>query len=174
VSDPVAIRTALHRNIKAVTLRPAVGQGASVTRATVTDGYHCEIRDGSWSFIADMPDSEGGTGAGPSPGAYGRGALASCLAMGIVMKAAEMEIPLDSIAVEVHADWDARGYLGLDQAIPPGYTRLRVDVHVQSPAAETAVRELVAAAERFSPYVDVFRRSNVLEIDVRVTPVPEK
>jgi uncharacterized OsmC-like protein len=174
VSNPTEIRTAFHRNIKAVTLRPGIGQGQEVTRATVTDGYRCEVMDGSWSFVADLPKSEGGTGDGPSPGVYGRGALASCLAMSVVVHAADMGIPLNGVTVEVRADWDARGYLGLDGTVPPGYTGLHVDVEVRSSAPESAIRNLVARAERLSPWVDVIRRSNSVAIAVHVTPVAEK
>jgi len=172
MTDTRSIKRALERNTKAISLRPAVGLGTSITRATVTNGCTCEITDGPWKFISDLPESEGGTNQGPTPGVLGRGALVSCLAMGIVIRAAEMEIPLDSVAVEVHADWDARGYLGLGEGVPPGYTQLRVIVDIISSASEERVRELVAIAERLSPYVDTFRRGNDVRIDLRVAQAP--
>ena len=170
MTDVARIKRAVERNTKAVTLRPAAGRWTSITRAAIVDGCRCKITDGSWEFIADLPESEGGEDRGPTPGTYGRGALASCLAMGIVLKAAEKDIPLEAVSVEVQADGDARGYLGLDDDIPPGYTQIRVIVDVRSFAEKESVRELVKIAERYSPLVDVFRRANDLIVDVRVTP----
>jgi hypothetical protein len=88
--------------------------------------------------------------------------------MGIVMQAAAKDVPLDAVSVEVQADWDARGYLGLHEDIPPGYTQVRVIVDIQSAAPEERVREVVKAAERFSPYGDVFRRANDVVLDVQI------
>jgi putative redox protein len=88
--------------------------------------------------------------------------------MGIVMWAAEKEVPLDSVAVEVHANWDAHGYLGLSESVPPGYTQLRVLVEITSSESDERIREVVAIAQRLSPYVDVYRRGNDLRFDLRV------
>jgi uncharacterized OsmC-like protein len=168
MADTRAIKIAQQRNAKAVTLRPSVGQGTSITRATIIDGLQCEIADGAWRLTSDLPESEGGDNRGPSPGVLGRAALASCVAMGIVLRAAEEGIPLHAVSVEVQADWDARGYLGLSEQVPPGYTTIRVVVDVQSPAPAERIREIVAHAERYSPYIDVYRRANDVVVDLRI------
>jgi uncharacterized OsmC-like protein len=169
MTNTLAIKRALERNIKAVSLRPTAAHGTEVTRATITDGCTCEITDGPWKLFSDLPKSEGGANQGPTPGVLGRGALASCLAMTIVVRAAEKGVPLDAVAVEVQADWDAHGYLGLGEGIPPGYTQLRVVVEITSSESEERIREVVAIAERVSSYVDVFRRSNDMRIELTVT-----
>ncbi len=84
------------------------------------------------------------------------------------MQAAAKDVPLDAVSVEVQADWDARGYLGLGKDIPPGYTQVRIIVDIQSAAPEERVREVVKAAERFSPYGDVFRRANDVVLDIQI------
>jgi len=168
MTDAQTIKRAVERNVKAVTLRPASGRWTAVTRATIVEGCTCKITEGSWELIADLPKTEGGDDRGPRPGALGRGALGSCLAMGIVLQAAEKDIPLDAVSVEVQGEGDARGYLGLDDDIPPGYTQIRVIVDVQSTAPEERVREIIRTAERYSPLGDVFRRANDVVVDVRV------
>jgi uncharacterized OsmC-like protein len=168
MTDTKTIKRSIERNMKAVSLRPAIGQGTSITRATIVDGCTCTITEGPWRLVADIPKSEGGEDRGPTPGVLGRGALGSCLAIGIVMQAAAKDVPLDAVSVEVQADWDARGYLGLREDIPPGYTQVRVIVHIQSAAPEECLWEVVSAAERFSPYGDVFRRANDIVLDVQI------
>src|SRR5262249_33434343 len=158
------LKQAVERNTKAVTLRPAVARGTSVTRATIVDGCTCEITEGPWKLIADIPKSEGGGGNGPTPGVLGRGALGSCFAIGIVVQAAVHDVPLGAVSVEVQADWDGRGYLGVDDDIPPGYTGLRVVVDIESSAPQARVLEIVKLAGRLSSYLDVFRRENAVVV----------
>ena len=69
------IRTAIERNVKAVTLRPSIGQGTAVTRARLRDGLRCDVEEGPWTLVAGMTDKYGGTNAGPNPGVLGRAAL---------------------------------------------------------------------------------------------------
>ena len=50
-----------------------------------------------------------------------------------------MGIPLESLEVEVQADYDVRGEFGVADDVPPGYTGLRYIVRVESPAPESEV-----------------------------------
>jgi uncharacterized OsmC-like protein len=52
----------------------------------------------------------------------GRGALGSCLALGYAMWAIRLDVPIESLEVDVEADYDTRGELGVADDIPPGYT----------------------------------------------------
>lgn len=169
MADAAKIKLARERTTKAVSLRPSIGQGTSVTRARVTEGYRCEISEGPWTLVADMPKSEGGEDQGPTPGVLGRGALASCYAMGIVGLAVERDIPLHELSVEVHADWDMRGSMGLDEEIIPGYSQIRILIEIESSASEDAIQDLISDSERLSPYVDVFRRANKVVTESKIT-----
>ncbi|MCL4866225.1 MAG: hypothetical protein KJZ47_10050, partial [Gemmatimonadales bacterium] len=73
MSDPVAIKTAIERNTRAVSLRPSVGQGTATTRAALRAGLACEVTEGPYTLTVGMTEKYGGTGAGPNPGVYGRG-----------------------------------------------------------------------------------------------------
>ena len=108
-----------------------------------------------------------GEGSAPTPGVLGRGALGSCLAMGIVQWAARMNVPINRLEIEVEVDWDARGYLGLSEDIPPGYTGVRINVNIDSPAGEKETHEVIDAAVRHSSYVDVFRRANSVIVEIK-------
>ena len=109
-------------------------------------------------FAADMPVKAGGEESAPTPGALGRGALASCIAVGIVSWAARREIPLDAVQVDVRTRFDARGELGMDDTIFPGYDEVYYEIAIESSAPAEDIADLVATADRYSPYVDVFTR----------------
>ena len=76
------IKTACERSMKALKLKPSLGQGTGISKVTITNGLTCEIEEGKWRFKADMPEAAGGNSEGPTPGVYGRAALGSCLAIG--------------------------------------------------------------------------------------------
>jgi uncharacterized OsmC-like protein len=107
-----------------------------------------------------MGPAAGGAGAGPSPGVLGRGALGSCLALGYAMWAARLGVVLDSVEVEVQADYDSRGELGVADDVAPGYSQVRYHVTIASRAPEEDVRRVVETADKYSPYRDVFARAN--------------
>lgn len=162
------IRTILERKAKAVALRPAVGQNTARTKVRLKPGLECELTEGDWQLTVAMSAKSGGTNAGPNPGVLGRGALASCLALGYAMWAARLGVPLDTLEVEVEADFDSRGQLGVDDSVPPGYLEVRYLVTVGSPAPESDVRHVLDTADRYSPYRDVFARAHVVRRDVRI------
>ena len=111
MSETQKIKEAILRTKKALTLRPAFGKGTSVSKVWVTEGLTFEIQEGQWKLRADMPEAVGGNGFAPTLGVYGRAALGSCLAIGYMMKAAELDIPINSLVVEVEADFDDGGLL---------------------------------------------------------------
>lgn len=156
MADPQKIREIAERNVAMLSLKSGRGHLKAVTTARIEDGLRCAIADGPWKFFADMPIKAGGEETAPTPGALGRGALASCLAIGIAGWAARRDVPIEAIQVEVEVDFDARGELGMDAGIRPGYQEIRYVISVDSPASADVVAELIEVAERHSPYVDVF------------------
>ena len=100
MATPDAIKETRERNARAVTLRPSVGQGTAATRVRLGADLRCDIEEGSWRLAAGMTDKYGGDGSAPNPGVLGRAALGSCLAIGYVMWAARLQVPITSLEVE--------------------------------------------------------------------------
>lgn len=168
MADPDQIRAALERIAGKVAQRPSAGQGTAITRVTLKPGLECEIEEGPWKLTAGMPEKRGGTNAGPNPGILGRAALGSCLAIGYGMWAARLGVPIDALDVEVQADYDSRGELGLADDVVPGYTQVRYRVSVTSPAPEADVLRVLDTADRYSPYRDVFARAHDLRRETTI------
>ncbi|MGH9370792.1 MAG: OsmC family protein [Vicinamibacterales bacterium] len=162
------IRVALDRNVKAVSLRPSVGQGTAVTKVTWREGLTCDVEEGPWKLVVGMTEKYGGSNAGPNPGVYGRTALGSCLAIGYMMWASRLGVPIRSLEVEVHADYDVRGELGVDENVRPGYSRMRYVVTIDAGAPDQDVMQLLETAERYSSYLDDFANSVPVEREVRI------
>lgn len=114
-----------------------------------------------------MTEKYGGDNSGPNPGVFGRTALGSCLAIGYAMWAARMNVPLRSLDIEVHADYDVRGELGIDDAVRPGYKEMRVVVSIESEAPEAEVVAMLEKAERHSSYLDDYRNPVPVKRELR-------
>ena len=174
MASPAEIRAVYERKATDVAQRPAAGQGTATSRVTLNPGLECLISDGAWQLTVGMSAKSGGTNAGPDPGVLGRGALGSCLAIGYGIWAARLGVPIDTLDVEVTADYDSRGELGVADDIPPGYLQVRYRVTVTSPAPEADVRHVLDVADRYSPYRDVYARAHDVRREIRILPSANK
>jgi uncharacterized OsmC-like protein len=163
------IRTSLERVRKAIELRPGIAKGTMRANLHLEDGVKCTSRYGDWSFVIDEPTSVGGENTAPSPGVYGLSALAGCVAMSIKMQAAQDDLPINSIDVEVEADYDDRGMFAIDD-IPPGFQGFRLKIDVDTRGSEEKVREITERALSFSTWFHVFTNAQTVITDVSVRP----
>lgn len=161
------IKVSFERSEKALSLRPSLGQGTGTSIARIKNGLTCEIEEGSWKLLADMPEQVGGNMAGPTPGVYGRAALSSCLAIGYMMRASKFDVSIKSLEVEVHADYDDGALFGTID-LPPGYLQVRYIVTIESDSPEERILRLLDEADKHSPYLDVFSRGQDCSRQVRI------
>jgi uncharacterized OsmC-like protein len=162
------LKIAFERSAKALTLRPSLGRDTGVTKARIREGLTCDIEAGPWRFVADMPKQVGGAETGPSPGVYGRAALGSCLAIGYMLHAARLGVPIRGLEVEIQADYDDGALFGVSDS-PPGYLEVRYIVTVESSAPEADVLRVIDEGDAHSPYLDVFSRAQKCTRSVRIT-----
>jgi uncharacterized OsmC-like protein len=158
MSDNEKIKSAFERVRNTLRQKPSFGLGTGVSKASVTDGLTCMVQEGNWKLVADMPEQAGGNAKGPTPGVYGRAALASCLAIGYAMRAAEHGIQFSRLEVEVQADYDDGALFGTSPGTFPGYLDIRYTVTVDSEATEEEIIRVLDEADKHSPYLDVFSR----------------
>jgi len=161
------LREKFERTVKVLTLRPALGLGTGVSRTRVREGLTCDVEDGPWKMTSDMPESVGGTGAGPTPGVLGRAAFGSCLAITYMLHAAKLGVPIAALEVEVQADYDDGALFGVG-ASPAGYLEVRYSVTVESSAPESDVQRVIDEADAHSPFLDVFSRAQTCRRTVRI------
>lgn len=167
MSDPETIKEAFLRNQKTVKLRPEKGKSTAVTKIRLFNGTTCEVEHKHWKFKVDIGEAEGGNDAGPGPGILERGALGSCLAIAYSQHAAIMEVPIESIEVEVESDMDARGMLAVDDRAP-GFKELRYTVYIESPAEEEEIMKVIDKADKHSPVLDDFKRAIPVKREVKL------
>lgn len=167
MAEPKTIRRAFERNARAVRLRPSIAQSTAVTKIRLRDGTTCDIESGNWKFTADVGKESGGNNAGPGPGILERAALGSCLAVGYATWAACLDVPIESLEIEVETDFDARGMLAVEDR-PPGFTEIRYRVIIGSPADEAEILRVLDKADACSPVRDDFSRAIPVKREVKI------
>lgn len=167
MSDTKTIKKAFERNVKLLNLKPEKGQYTTSTKVRLTNGTACEVEHKHWKFTADVGEQQGGKDEGPGPGILYRASLGSCLAIGYAIYAAQMDIRIDHLEVDVEADVDARGNFGIDNA-EPGYTGMRYTVTVESPASINEIHEMISKADAHSPILANFKNPMPIERKVNI------
>ena len=132
----------------------------SVARARLEEGLRVVVEGPAGeSVTTDMPASVGGGGEDPSPGWLFRAALASCVATLVALRAAEDDVTLAGVSVEVDSRSDDRGILAMDPSTPAGPLSVRIHVAIDAPGVEGERLERIAreAAARCPVYDAVIR-----------------
>src|SRR5450432_3715486 len=166
--NPSEIKELFDRKATAMARRPAFAHGIGQARIRMNDGMVCDVEHGDRTFRVDQPPSEGGGGAGPHPGQLMRASLGACLAMGYRLWGARLDVPIDSVEIDMICDTDARGQMGLACDVAIGWQQMRFLVTIVSAASEAEVRRVVETADRLSPMLanisPAVRRIHVLTV----------
>lgn len=137
--------------------------------ARLVDGLKCEVTGPQGQRLqTDMPPAVGGHGSAPNPGWLLRGALASCTASVIAMRAARLGIALETLEVTVDSDSDLRGILGLDEKVAAGQSAVRTIVKIRGNADPDTLRELAAWGEAHSPVGCTVRQAPAYSLEIEV------
>ena len=114
---------------------------------------------------ADEPPLLLGGNAGPNAGEYLLQALAACLTGTIVYHAAARGIVLEGLESTIEGDADLQGFLGLDEAVRPGFQQIRVTFKATGDFDDDELAEL-ARLTSYSPVRDTV--SNPVPVAIEV------
>jgi uncharacterized OsmC-like protein len=131
-----------------------VWHGGSRNSSTVSGFYGAgqeNLHKQPYILQSDEPPVLAGTDDAPNPVEHLLNALAGCITTSIVAHAAVRGIRIRSLNCEVEGDLDLRGFLGIDNGVPKGFTGIRVRYTIDADAEDL---ELLRGLASFSP---VFR-----------------
>ena len=89
--------------------------------------------------------------------------------MGYAQWASVLGVPLDSIEVEVHADYDGSAIFGIDRTRKPGWGAVRYVVRIESSAPEAEIQRVLDHADALSPLLDDFARALDVKREVQIS-----
>lgn len=139
---------------------------ANHNRTTIDDFYAAkEERHHQQAFTidADEPPLLAGKDEAANPVEHLLNALAGCVTTAMVAHAAVRGIHIEKLESEIAGDIDLRGYLGVAQDVPRGYTTISVKFKVKSDAEN--MERLKRLAE-FSPVYNTLIHGAKVDIQV--------
>ncbi|HGM6729188.1 TPA: OsmC family protein [Stenotrophomonas maltophilia] len=115
-------------------------------------------RAGRFTMVSDEPVPLGGD-AGPSPVEYLLQALGACYTAGIALVAAQRGIQLKHVRLDLEADVDMAGFVGVDASVPPGVSQVRLTADMSAHnAGREELQELLSAVDKVSTLRDTLVR----------------
>lgn len=159
VSRPVVGSMAAHESEADQTVSFAVSAESRTETHTVV-----EARD--FSFSVDEPTDLGGTNAGPNPVEYLLGALAGCLNVVGHQIAAEMDLEIGNIEIEIEGDLDPRKFMGQSDEPRAGYQEVTVSMTADTDADDEALEAWLAAVEERCPVSDNITHETPVSLSV--------
>lgn len=105
----------------------------------------------SFTIAADEPLELLGSNQAPNPQELLMSAVNACMMVGYVAQAALRGITLTACRIETKGELDLRGFLGLDNAVPPGYRRIEYVVTLDGDGDRQQFEEIHRAVMATSP-----------------------
>ena len=112
---------------------------------------------------ADEPPILAGQDDGANPVEHLLNALAACVTTSMVAHAAVRGIHIEALESELEGDIDLRGFLGLDEDVPKGFTDIRVKFKVNSDVGNL---ERLKRLTAFSPVFNTITQGANVDIQV--------
>jgi uncharacterized OsmC-like protein len=168
----------LHETIEAVKQDPELGKckfratnkwiEGDHNRTTISD-YFAAGEDRThkkpFELDADEPPMLAGDDEAPNPVEHLLNALAGCVTTSMVAHAAVHGIHIEELESEVEGDIDLRGFLGLSEDTPKGYTDIRLKFKVKADV------DNLARLKRLTEYSPVFNTlTHGVKVDIQVEP----
>lgn len=149
MKDSGKIKEAFQRNEQALLRQPLLGQKSGTVKVRLENGLRCEVEGSGWKFTSDMSVKVGGEQSAPPPGFYVAGALGSCIAIMAKMWASKLDIPIESIEIDVSYEADMSMLFGVN-GVPAHWKKIAYSASVDSPASEEDIQKVLELAHKHS------------------------
>lgn len=115
------------------------------------------VQMGETRWITDSAPALAGHGLGPTAPEMLLGALASCLVHTYLIQAALLNLPFESVEVEVRGVLPMDGVVGLPYERPPQIEEILYTAHVRSSASPEDIARMHQAVEETCPVLNTLR-----------------
>ena len=168
----------LQGTVNAIEQEPELGQckfrarnkwlGGNHNCTTITGFYGAKqeiAHKQQFELHADEPPILAGNDDGANPVEHLLNALAACVTTSMVAHAAVRGIHIEELESELEGDIDLRGFLGLSNDVPKGFTEIRVKFKVK------ADMDNMERLKRLTAYSPVFNTiTQGANVDIQVEP----
>jgi len=134
------------------------GAGEGSVASVITAGKH--------TFTVDEPAALAGDDVAASPVEFALGALISCQIVVYRLYAQNLGIRVDSVTAKAEGDLDVKGLFGVDDAVRPGFSAVRLTINVTGPESDERYAELHRAVDAHCPVLDLFANATPVSVSL--------
>jgi uncharacterized OsmC-like protein len=118
-------------------------------------------------IVADEPCELLGADGAPNPQELLMAAFNACITVGYVAGASIKGINLESLEIRTRGELDLRGFLGLSDQVPPGYTNVDYEVRIKGDGSPQDFEEIHQTVMKTSP--NYFNMSRPIKMNGTLT-----
>ena len=153
------VKQSLLKTINAIQDNPDLSKVVFRAETTLVEDVLCSVQIRDFPpMVIDEPPELGGNDAGVNPVELILAALGTCQEIVYSAYASVMDIPLDSVQVNVKGYLDLKGLLGMDESVPAGYSQITFEALLESSADDESLRKLIDTVESHCPVLDILCR----------------
>jgi uncharacterized OsmC-like protein len=159
----MSLKSLFEDNRSAMAADPAKAAAEFAVTGKLVGQTEVAVRARGHELTVDEPPVLAGTDLGANPVEHALIALASCQAITYRFWAAQLGIELESVDVVAEGDLDLRGFFGVDDAVRPGFSAVRLKVTPAGPESAERYQQLADAVDAHCPVHDLFSHATPIE-----------
>ncbi len=125
-----------------------------------------KVQAGRHNFEIDEPAGLAGDDIAASPVEIALGAFIACQVVVYRLYAQNLGITINEINAVAQGDLDVRGLFGIDPNIRPGFSKIRLTVHIAGPDTDEQYQELRRVVDENCPVLDLFANSTPIRVNL--------
>jgi uncharacterized OsmC-like protein len=133
-------------------------------RGALGEGLSCKIETGKALVVAGLHPATGGNGLSACSGDMLLEALVACAGVTLNAVATSLGIELRNASLQAEGDLDFRGTLGVSKEVPVGFQNIRLQITLDTDAAEEQVATLLRLTERYCVVFQTLAHPPVLSV----------
>lgn len=133
-------------------------------RGTLEDGITCRVETGKTVVTAGLHPKTGGDGSAACSADMLLESLVACAGVTLSAVATALDISISGGTVTAEGDLDFRGTLGVDRAVPVGFSAIRLKFDLQSSATPEQLDTLYKLTERYCVIYQTLRNPPALTL----------
>jgi len=147
----------MNEMVQSIEHNPILGKATFHATTKWIAGGNVKTKIREFTLEGDEPPELLGTNRAPNAVEAVLHALGACLAASFVYHGAARGITVHAMDFDIMGELDIRGYLGISDAVRPGYQNITVSCRVATDAPPDAMMQLWEQAQRVSPVLDIIR-----------------
>jgi uncharacterized OsmC-like protein len=144
--DLRAVQAPLKQRYKAT---PEAARVTLRAQGRAGEGVSCKIETGKGLVVAGLHPATGGSGQQACSGDMLLEALVACAGVTLNAVATSLGIELREAVLTAEGDLDFRGTLGVSKDVPVGFQQIRLQLSLDTDAAEEQLDTLLRLTERY-------------------------